>query len=120
MDALHNYRMLVFWSERDQEYVASCPAFGPGANALAPTPEAALAELRTVLEMTVETYAEEGWALPQPDAQLATFSGKFVTRVPPSLHAKLAERAEREGVSLNAFVNVALAEAVGTLVKQPS
>jgi hypothetical protein len=33
--------------------------------------------------------------------------------MPRSLHRKLAEQAEREGVSLNQFINVALAETVG-------
>jgi antitoxin HicB len=40
-------------------------------------------------------------------------SGKFTVRVPRSLHRKLSEEARREGVSLNQFVTVALAETVG-------
>jgi hypothetical protein len=36
-----------------------------------------------------------------------------VVRVPRSLHCQLAETAEREGVSLNQFINVALGMAVG-------
>lgn len=36
-----------------------------------------------------------------------------MVRVPRSLHRQLAEAAEREGVSLNQFVNVALGMAVG-------
>ncbi|MFZ5911495.1 MAG: type II toxin-antitoxin system HicB family antitoxin [Chloroflexota bacterium] len=47
---------------------------------------------------------------PQPDEE---YSGKFVVRVPRSLHRQLVEAAEREGVSLNQFVNVALGMAVG-------
>lgn len=41
------------------------------------------------------------------------YSGKFVARLPKSLHRELAQAAEREGVSLNALVNVALARYVG-------
>lgn len=113
MNRLRNYRQVVFWSEEDQEYVATCPAFGPGTNALAATPEQALAELGVVLDMTLETYAEEGWDLPPPDAAPAAYSGKFVVRVPKSLHQKLAEQADAEGVSLNALVTNVLAQAVG-------
>lgn len=40
-------------------------------------------------------------------------SGKFLVRVPSSLHAQLVEEARREGVSLNQFVTSALAGAVG-------
>ncbi|MEZ4870260.1 MAG: toxin-antitoxin system HicB family antitoxin [Caldilineaceae bacterium] len=47
---------------------------------------------------------------PRTDEQ---YSGKFVVRVPRSLHKTLAQAADRDGVSLNTFVNVALAQAVG-------
>jgi predicted HicB family RNase H-like nuclease len=36
-----------------------------------------------------------------------------VVRVPKTLHQKLAEQTDAEGVSLNALVTSALAEAVG-------
>lgn len=111
MEALHSYRMTVMWSDEDQEYVALVPAF-PGLSALADTPEAALAELKPVLEAALQVYQEEGWELPPPDAP-AAYSGKFLVRVPRSLHAQLAHAAEDEGVSLNAYVTTKLAEAVG-------
>ncbi len=47
-----------------------------------------------------------------------TFSGKFVVRVPKSLHRKLSELAEQDGVSLNQWINTALAEAVGSSFAQ--
>jgi antitoxin HicB len=40
-------------------------------------------------------------------------SGKFVTRLPKSVHAKLAERAKAEGVSLNTLVLALVAEGLG-------
>jgi predicted HicB family RNase H-like nuclease len=40
--------------------------------------------------------------------------------VPRSLHRKLSEEAHREGVSLNQFVTVALAETVGVRQAQIS
>jgi predicted HicB family RNase H-like nuclease len=42
-----------------------------------------------------------------------TYSGKVNLRMPKSLHRDLARRAEKEGVSLNQFMIVALARAVG-------
>lgn len=60
----------------------------------------------------IGTALKEGIAIPNPIPEEA-YSGKFVTRVPRSLHRQLAQAAEREGVSLNQFVNVALASAVG-------
>lgn len=40
-------------------------------------------------------------------------SGKFVTRLPKSVHAKLTERAKAEGVSLNTLVVALVAEGLG-------
>jgi predicted RNase H-like HicB family nuclease len=62
---MNNYSFNVFWSLEDESYVAICPEF-PYLSALAETPEQALAEMKTVLELAVETYQEEGWPLPAP------------------------------------------------------
>jgi antitoxin HicB len=40
-------------------------------------------------------------------------SGKFVARVPKTIHAKLAIRAKEEGVSLNTLVLALIAEGLG-------
>ena len=60
----------------------------------------------------IQSALEDGDPVPEPRPE-ESFSGKFVTRVPRSLHRQLSEAAAREGVSLNAFINVALARAVG-------
>ena len=36
------------------------------------------------------------------------FSGKFITRVPPSLHERIAAAATAAGMSLNQWVQIAL------------
>jgi HicB family len=46
-----------------------------------------------------------------------THSGRLLLRMPESLHAELARASERAGVSLNGYINDALARAVG---KQPA
>lgn len=54
--------------------------------------------------------------IPQPVYRPDTVpevSGKFVTRLPKSVHAKLAERAKAEGVSLNTLVLAFVAEGLG-------
>ena len=60
----------------------------------------------------IETALEDGRAIPEP-RPTTQYSGKFLTRVPKSLHRQLAEAAERDGVSLNNLVNVILARALG-------
>lgn len=44
---------------------------------------------------------------------LFNFIEKIVMRLPKLLHREMVEAADRDGVSLNAFVNVALAKSVG-------
>lgn len=60
----------------------------------------------------IETALEDGQSIPLPRL-VEDYSGRFVVRIPKSLHRELVERAEREGVSLNTLVNVALGRAVG-------
>ena len=58
---------------------------------------------------------------PAPPAESATadrkrsgtHSGKLLLRMPEQLHADLAHASERAGLSLNAFINDALAQALG-------
>ena len=63
-------------------------------------------EIRT---LWLETTYDEGMTIPEP-ATAGGYSGKFVVRMPKILHRDLAERAQREGVSLNAYVTYLLAE----------
>jgi len=60
----------------------------------------------------IEIALEDGNPVPEP-RPMDTYSGKFVVRVPHSLHRDLVRAAEREGVSLNQFALVALVRAVG-------
>jgi antitoxin HicB len=62
---------------------------------------------------------EEGLVIPEPHPT-ETHSGKFVVRVPRSLHRQLAEAAERDNVSLNTYVTAALAKAIGAAEVQPA
>jgi antitoxin HicB len=60
----------------------------------------------------LEVELEDGELIPEPRLE-EEYSGKFNTRVPRSLHRKLVEAAESDGVSLNQWISTALAEAVG-------
>jgi antitoxin HicB len=61
----------------------------------------------------IEIALEDGTPVPEPRPDEA-YSGKFVVRVPKSLHRRLVETAEAEGVSLNQYINVALMGAVSS------
>ena len=73
------------------------------------TPEEAI---RNGLDALAETIAAlESMNLPVPEpGSGGSYSGRFVQRVPRSLHARLAARAKQEGVSMNALVTTILAD----------
>lgn len=60
----------------------------------------------------IEISLEDGQSIPEP-RPVESYSGKFVVRVPKSLHRELVEAAHRDGVSLNAFIIAALGRAAG-------
>jgi len=76
------------------------------------TKEEALKNLDDAMKGWIDVAIEDGEPIPEP-LESRSFSGKFVVRVPRSLHRTLAKRAEVEGVSLNQVVVAALAREVG-------
>jgi antitoxin HicB len=76
------------------------------------TPGEAIEMIRDAMRGWIEVALEDGDPIPEPRL-LDDYSGRFVVRVPPSLHRDLVEAAEDEGVSLNQYVNVTLGRAVG-------
>jgi antitoxin HicB len=59
----------------------------------------------------IDIALEDGQAIPEP-RPVDDYSGKFVVRVSRSLHRDLVQAAEREGVSLNAWISQVLAQSV--------
>jgi predicted HicB family RNase H-like nuclease len=58
--------------------------------------------LLEAMEGWIETKLENGFTVPGP-LRGDKFSGKFLLRLPKSLHARLAFEAEKEGISLNQY-----------------
>lgn len=84
----------------------------PGCLSQGGTPNEAVDGIRDAMRGWISVALEDGREVPEPRPD-PSYSGKFVVRLPASLHASLAEEAEREGVSLNQFVAASLAGAVG-------
>jgi antitoxin HicB len=84
----------------------------PGCTSQGDTAEEAVAMIQDAMRGWLEVALEMGDAIPEPRPE-EEYSGKFVVRVPRSLHRELVETADREGVSLNQYINVALAHATG-------
>lgn len=76
------------------------------------TVEEAIVNGRDALQCVVEALEAKGLPVPEPGSGGA-YSGKFVQRVPKSVHLRLVERARAEGVSLNSLVLSMVAEGLG-------
>jgi predicted HicB family RNase H-like nuclease len=66
--------------------------------------------LHQVVEEWIVLLHEDGAALPK-GTSTAQYSGKFVVRVAPTLHHRLALKAKAAGESLNTFVSKSLMRA---------
>ena len=73
-----------------------------GCQSTGETFEEAYENLREAMKGWIETKLEAGFDVPLP-VGYDDFSGKFVVRIPRSLHYRLSVEAEQEGVSLNQY-----------------
>ncbi len=62
-------------------------------------------------QLWIKTAYNEGQDIPLP-RDMEQYTGKFLVRIPRSLHHALARAAKREGVSLNQYVTSLLAAGV--------
>jgi len=84
----------------------------PGCVSDGETEEEAIVNGRQALAASLSALKAEGFPVPKPNSG-GIASGKFVTRVPKTVHAQLSARAKSEGVSLNALVLAFIADGLG-------
>lgn len=104
-----HYTYRVTWSEEDGEYVGQCIEFS-SLSWLAAEPEAALHGIRQVVADVVADLQSNGEPIPEPLAA-KKYSGRFMVRVPPELHRRLALEAAEAGISLNRLASERLSRA---------
>ena len=75
--------------------------------------DAAIENGHDALKATVAALKAKKISVPAPNSG-GVASGKFVARVPKTVHAQLATRARAEGVSLNALVLTFIAQGLGS------
>ena len=97
----------ITWSDEDGEFVGLCAEF-PGLSWLATSPDDALKGIRSVIDDCVQDMARNGEEIPKPIAT-RQYSGKFMVRIPPEVHRRLATQAAESGVSLNRIASAKLA-----------
>jgi predicted RNase H-like HicB family nuclease len=84
----------------------------PGCIATGDTPAEALSSLDEVARAWLDGALGHNQPIPEP-VENTNFSGRLVLRLPKSLHKKAARIAQRDGVSLNQYIVMSLAEHVG-------
>ena len=111
---MNRYPLNIFWSDDDVGFIAEVPDL-PGCNAWGATEADAARQAQDAIAAWLQAAAAAGRTPPTPSAvhPVEGYSGKFMLRLPRSLHARLARRAAAEGVSLNQFLTGVLAGQVG-------
>jgi antitoxin HicB len=82
----------------------------PGCSAHGADEQEALRNLEEAQRLWIEDCLAAGDAVPEPAREDPLPSGKWVQRVPRSLHRRLSQMAKEEGVSLNQLVTSMLSQ----------
>jgi predicted RNase H-like HicB family nuclease len=80
----------------------------PGCEVRGTTPPDAVSRVPAVMAEWVASAQAAGCEVPEP-RDVRAYSGKLLVRMPQSLHAEVALAAERDHVSINAYINSLLA-----------
>ena len=104
------YLKIVEWSDEDGCFVGTCPGLMFGG--VHGDDEARVyAELCQAVEEVIQILEADGHALPKATAASKDYSGRFVLRLEPALHHRLALKAKAAGESRNAYCAKALCRA---------
>jgi antitoxin HicB len=94
--------------EDDGRFVAAVPDL-PGCFSFGDTLDEAAKNLESTKRLWLKGALESAQLIPEPTC-LADFSGKFVLRIPRSLHCSLDREARKQGISLNQYIAHMLSE----------
>lgn len=73
------------------------------------TPDEAIANLETAKRERFTDYLKKGIMIPEPEEEKEEYSGRFLVRLPKTLHHQLAIAARENQISLNQYVSYLLA-----------
>lgn len=105
------YRIMVVRDDHDSHPWRAAVEELVGCEARGVTAAEAVGQIPGALAEWVEDAYAAGREIPEPwDAR--DYSGKLLVRMPKSVHRELAHSAERDHVSLNAYINALLTSTV--------
>jgi len=99
---MDKYPISIKWSDEDGGYIATIPGI-QGLSAFCESPTGALTELNIAAKAYFRSLEKAGRQVPRAE-KIKPYSGQLRLRMPKSLHANLAQAAEKEGVSLNTHI----------------
>ena len=70
---MQKYEIIIFWSEEDQAFVAEVPEL-PGCMAHGDSHESALANIRSAVDLWVQSAKEFGDPIPEPKGRRLIFA----------------------------------------------
>ncbi len=100
---IEHYTYRLTWSELDNQWVGLCVEF-PSLSYLASTQQRALRGIVKIVAEVVKDMTANNESIPQP-LNSRRYSGKFMVRVPPEVHRRLALQAAEENISLNRLIS---------------
>ena len=106
------YRIVTEWSDDGSVFVARVPALGPGCAAHGKTEGEAAKEAKTAAALILEVLREDRRPIPPEDAS-PNYSGQLRLRLPKTLHERISQMANAEGVSLNTMLPTLIADSYG-------
>jgi len=101
--ALPYSKVVTFYDDESGQYYVSEVLELSGCSSTGDTEAEALESLKEAMEGYLQTKIEYSDPIPEPVAVSESFSGKFLLRLPKTLHRKLSYESQKEGVSLNQY-----------------
>ena len=101
---------IVLYSSPEGGFAVEIPDL-PGCLSQGETEVEALAAIEDAKRPWLTVALQDERPIPLPTSAQVTYSGRFVVRLPRSLHRSLVTQARLEGVSLNQYVQYRLAQA---------
>lgn len=98
------YEMHIRYDDDDKSWFVSFSDL-PGCLADGVTPLEAFRNAERVKNEWIKSALEEGWEVPEPSPQIEV-SGRLTFRPSKSIHQRLVERAEAEGISINKLLTI--------------
>ena len=95
-------RIVQPYNDENEFYYVSKVLELDGCHSDGETETEALENLKEAMELWIESAIAHNDHIPEP-INVSGYNGKFLLRLPKSLHQRLAVEAEKEGVSLNQY-----------------